>query len=546
MKVRITSIDVPMTDDREDFDSLLAIQTLESYSDDEALEIIGNLIDSSLDFQRDDGIDTALSLADELLQRDLTEEKKALLHYFLANAWSNRRILQRTTLDEEWEWEQEEIENEIVHLRLALKYGISHESRKPVALSPQGQLPVWTNYGNLMSHVGRVVEGIECRDKALEINPSFAMALGTKGQSLLYYSQHLYDNGHRGVIIKQAHQLLKKALEGNLHITARKAFETDLKRIEDICSQEYLSSTIDLDSFSLGDSEQEINYRRWCLNNRLFLNPLNDLGPYAIGARDILSAPSIVTGIDEGPYYYGFFNQMKQEFVSARYLYYEGINDRDPHFSDKDVLLYDTLDSPSYGLAVEKVKMAYRTIYSLFDKIAFFLNKYIDLKIHEKDVSFRSLWYVEKKRKYVLRDNFCYMENFPLRGLFWLSKDFYEQKDDFKNSIEPDAKDLSEIRNHLEHKYLKLHQEYWRRADENNPFLKGLVDTLAYSLSRSEFEEKTMKLLKLARSALIYLTLSIQCEEQKRREERKQYSRGNSRKYIMKMQLDLVDDNWKC
>jgi hypothetical protein len=535
-----------MTKYQKYFDSLLATQSLDSYSDDEALKIIGHLIDLSLDLRKNEGIDVALSLADEFFQRDLTEEKKALLHYYLANAWSNRQRLQRTTYTEGWAWEQEEIEKEIVHLRLATMYGTPHKFGGSAALPPQRQCEIWTNYGNLMGQVGRVAEGIEYRDKALAIDPSFAMALGTKGQGLLFYSKDLYDDGHRGVFIKQAYQLLKRALEGDPHTFARQSFKKDVERIEKAFSHEFLSSAIDLNSFSLGDSKQEIKYRQWCLNNRLFLNPLNDLGPYPIGSRDILSVPSIYVDIGEGPYYHGFFNQMKQEFVSARYLYYEAINDREPHFSDKDVLLYDTLDYPSYCLAVEKVKMVYRTVYSLFDKIAFFLNKYLDLRISEKGVYFRTLWYVEKKRKQVLRENFHHMANPSLWGLFWLSKDFYEQRDEFRNSIEPDARDLYETRNHLEHKYLKLHLGYWSEPDDNDPVLKGLTDTLAYSLCRSEFEEKTLKLLKLARSALIYLTLAIQCEEQKRREEWERCKEEGPYKYTLEMELDTIYDSWKC
>jgi len=45
------------------------------------------------------------------------------------------------------------------------------------------------------------------------------------------------------------------------------------------------------------------------------------------------------------------YNQLKQEFVSARYLYYEGITSEAVHFSDKKVYLYDTLDAPVYSLA---------------------------------------------------------------------------------------------------------------------------------------------------------------------------------------------------
>ena len=36
---------------------------------------------------------------------------------------------------------------------------------------------------------------------------------------------------------------------------------------------------------------------------------------------------------------------------------------------NRDVLLYNTLDYPAYGLAVEKVKVAFRMAYSIFDKI---------------------------------------------------------------------------------------------------------------------------------------------------------------------------------
>jgi LA2681-like HEPN/Phasin protein len=49
---------------------------------------------------------------------------------------------------------------------------------------------------------------------------------------------------------------------------------------------------------------------------------------------------------------------MKQEFASARWLLYEGITARTTHFSDRQVRLSNTLDYPSYGLAVEKLKAA--------------------------------------------------------------------------------------------------------------------------------------------------------------------------------------------
>ena len=48
-----------------------------------------------------------------------------------------------------------------------------------------------------------------------------------------------------------------------------------------------------------------------------------------------------------------------------RRVLWEGIKSDEPHFSDREVLLYNTLDYPSYGLSVEKVKMAFRMAYSI-------------------------------------------------------------------------------------------------------------------------------------------------------------------------------------
>jgi hypothetical protein len=111
---------------------------------------------------------------------------------------------------------------------------------------------------------------------------------------------------------------------------------------------------VDLDGHSLGETAEERVYRAWCLRERLFINPLNDLGPVAIAAQDVLTLPSLtVTGSSPGvPLVIGFFDQMKQEFVSGRYHYYEALQSEGPHFSDLDVLLYNTLDYPAYSLSV--------------------------------------------------------------------------------------------------------------------------------------------------------------------------------------------------
>ena len=59
----------------------------------------------------------------------------------------------------------------------------------------------------------------------------------------------------------------------------------------------------------------------------------------------------------------------------------------------------DTLDYPVYGIGIEKVKAAYRSIYSIFDKLAYFLNKYLKLGISDDVISFVNLWYKDVRNQ---------------------------------------------------------------------------------------------------------------------------------------------------
>jgi LA2681-like HEPN len=119
-----------------------------------------------------------------------------------------------------------------------------------------------------------------------------------------------------------------------------KAFFADIRdQIATRIDVEKVDRALDLGGYELGTSEEERAYRLWCLNNTLFLNPLNDLGPLIFAARDILHLLPFVTPIDEPPALLGLFNQIKQEFVMAHRLYYDGIRSDSVHFADRDVLL---------------------------------------------------------------------------------------------------------------------------------------------------------------------------------------------------------------
>ena len=111
-----------------------------------------------------------------------------------------------------------------------------------------------------------------------------------------------------------------------------------------------------------------------------------------------------------------------------------------------------------------------------------------------------------------MRKEFVGFENWPLRGLFWLAKDLSGNRPEFRKSIEPDAKNLVGIRNHLEHKYLTMTEYEMLDVKE----LSDDTQKRIYRITRDSFFLKTLKLLKLARAALIYLFLGVHTEERKK------------------------------
>ena len=72
------------------------------------------------------------------------------------------------------------------------------------------------------------------------------------------------------------------------------------------------------------------------------------------------------------------------------------------------------------------------------------------------------------------------------------------------------------------------------------------TDRLAYSIQRQDLAEKTSRVFKLARAALIYLSLGMHREELSRRAAPEQEAgAARARGLNLPMQLPLWDDNLK-
>jgi len=344
------------------------------------------------------------------------------------------------------------------------------------------------------------------------------MSVANRGYAFFWYGQYLYDPGHQGIFFNESYHEIKRALSLGVESHA----ENDLRQ--------WLNTLLKMDDWesfdfkpqdeSRGRSETERSYRTWALENRLFLNPLNDLWCKDIAANDVLTFPSIIVDTEDlkignPPEVYGIFNQLKQEYVSARYMLFDAVceSSNGVHFSDKRVKLYDLMDYRCYRLWIEKTKMAFLSAHAIFDKIAYLVNEYWQLALGAREISLKRCWFAKGKRS-ELAPPFESSRNWALRGLFWLSKDLAGERGS-SQPIQPDAWHISEIRNHIAHKYLKVFDhmlvdtEGWRQTAGHE---------YEYPISDQELIYRTRSLLELVRAALIYVTLAASHEERIKKE----------------------------
>ncbi|MFR1888511.1 MAG: LA2681 family HEPN domain-containing protein [Anaerostipes caccae] len=388
------------------------------------------------------------------------------------------------------------------------------------------------NYSNLLSQTGRLIRAIYTLEQIN--NNLFPMVSGNLGLKILNLADLDYDKGHAFLLCQDAYHNLVQSLTPELlkyNSEAYICFENSIENLEAQFEIEDLKSSFNVKKENLENmSSEEINYRIWCSKHGLSLNSLNDVRYDIDVAYDPVHLPTMILPMVNNiiPSFHGLFNQIKQEYVSARYLAYDGLINRNRHFSDKEVFMIDTLDYPVYGLSVEKIKAAYRSVYAIFDRIAYFLNFYFDLNITERNCSYKTIW----SKNSLLHENAS--KNYPLLGFKWICKDIANRSvSKFKNHIDPTMEKISDVRNKMEHRYFKI--------VDNKPAYedKKRVDEMAFLIEFTEFEELTIELLRNAREAIMLLVMTVYVEEGNKRQ-----TMGPKIK-IGGMHLSEYEDDWK-
>ncbi|MBK0095845.1 hypothetical protein IBT49_07640 [Erwinia sp. S63] len=445
-----------------------------------------------------------------------------------------------------------------------------------------------TNLAIQLSSQGRALCCLPHFDKAISLDEN-PVAINSKAINQIFLGDSLYDQYHSGYHYFKAYELTNQALDNidKLYPEQRVYLEKDgqLSTFKDAFENKY-----DLDSFyqfkeykQEYSSKKEKEYLEWCGENRLFLNDLNDVCNYPIVYQDVFSLPSFIQTINssltmhEELSYHGNYDELKNDYCYARYLIFTAKdipNDTSHMFNST----YQHVDDMSYSinnLKVAHYKSAFRALYSLFDKIAYFINRFFDLNDikHDRSITIESLfrditvkgggWKPHKKLKE--------SDNHFIHALFFILRDLRKVGDseEVTKWLDPHAVAFVKIRNAMEHRSLKIVDDFgYELATANNPYndneLLKMEEELSLCESKitdlqsnksmalgynvdelnalnirkdkldqqlkekkklsshsllipiSQFEKRLCELMRLARNSIMYLALAIHHEERKR------------------------------
>ena len=146
-------------------------------------------------------------------------------------------------------------------------------------------------------------------------------------------------------------------------------------------------------------------FEKWVNENYLRINRFCDVEPMSsLSMSDNVELPYIRAAKDRQKLFEASYEEIMKSFVDTRKLAY-------------------TAMVGSGDISTELLKMTYKNFYSVFDKIAVFLQAYLNLPIRVHQADFASIWTDRKGR---LREDFmANPQNLSLLALYNVKLDVY-------------------------------------------------------------------------------------------------------------------------
>ena len=264
----------------------------------------------------------------ELLQRNLEKlvndsRYVAIVHYKLGNGYSSLFSVKKKKEPMTGFFRDSDLNLARSHYEKALEC----DPEKPL-LSSQ----IWVNLGICFDNIGRVLDALECYERAIALKPDHSMALGNKGIGLYIYARVAGE--HQVMFLREAYALLSKALEQGVPATAASHFERYLRRIKSrfVGREDDLAIQQDHLGITIGaDSEIEKFLITFCLQNNLYLNICHKCQCCngAVGDSAVIKKMVVPIRSEAGEDWLrddlflrlsAYLNQIKQDYVTARFL----------------------------------------------------------------------------------------------------------------------------------------------------------------------------------------------------------------------------------
>jgi len=392
-------------------------------------------------------------------------------------------------------FKESELDKAINNFKIALTYKINDN----VFASK-----IWINLGNCYDSCGRVLDALQCYEKAIELFSEHGMAIGNKGIALYTYSNLVAE--HEVTYLLEAYNLISKALKLGVNYEAKEIFLTYLNGIKKLIKDtEILESEPQYPGYEIeANTDFEKFFIDFILENELYLNICIFCKKCNACIGDTVLVKKMTMSFEEDLFdntflqLSSYLNQIKQDYISARFLLILGVYEKNNlNFVDKRVKIIDTLDGSVYNIYVQLIKISFKMFYDILDKLASLMNDYLSLRVPERQLAFHRIWYSNKNelRKKIYRSN-----NLALNALYKIHKDFDDG--DYRN--------LREIRNSLTHRFLKIKKAPLKENIKN--------------ITKKTLIAQTVKLSKIVRNAIIYLIYFIDMEERKKESNEKRLS----------------------
>ncbi len=503
------------------------------------LNVLAEQCDAAISDANEQSINDLIEVVTKYTSKDCSNEKRCCAHYLLGNLYGTlSSILQESASGWRKNIPPENISQEDAtaceedNFPINLSAEINHLRQAKALISEETEQignEIITNLANAVAHQRRNIEVLNqwvC-DFSIEGDAPFVSIL-SKARELIWISKNLNDESHQHLYQYEAFLLLKH-LKDHIHNTDHQSVINTLDNDPEILhylenGEEFFKPIAGWKTKHKPDSysHDEKSYRKWCLKERLFVNPINDITTEWIADQDILQFPNHTVSIGDGPFFSASFSALKREFCFARYMAYEGINQIHPKFETDKLFLVNTLDYVDYSGATEKVKAAFRICFSVLDSLSSLMNAYF--QCNAKGASFTPKW---------IKDHFKGNdENHFIDALYWLSCDLFDNEKVFKNpqkwkAPNPSASEIRKIRNAIEHGWLRVAEGECTIWDKDNDF--------AYLVTPQQLQAHTLFLLKLVRSAMLYLTMAVKLNEASETEESG---------IVVQSPLDIIDDEF--